>query len=69
MSHDKLYLHIKICKQNSYGKLPSFVIAGRPAGFVNNDGLRPGRPSSGFKILQYFPDYYGQISRKGMLET
>ena len=29
---------MKICKQNSYGKLPSFVIAGRPAGFVNNDG-------------------------------
>ena len=33
-SYDKLYLHII----TRTGELPSFAIAGRPAGFVNDDG-------------------------------
>ena len=36
-SHDKLYVHIKFVNQTRVGKLHSFAIASRPAGFVNND--------------------------------
>ena len=50
-SHDELYLHIKIYKQNSYGETPQlFATAGWPAGVVNNDGTGPGGLRAGLKF-------------------
>ena len=34
----------KFVNKTRTGKLPSFTIAGQPAGFVNNDGWRPEGP-------------------------